>query len=101
VSIVWLRRAWADRQKAIDHIARESPRAALGQLDAIERAVDRLAAYPNSARAGRVAGTRELVVGGTPYIVVYRVEQRAVLILRVLHGVQRWPPERESRDTSG
>jgi len=42
---------------------------------------------------GRVAGTRELVVVGTPYIVVYRIEPAAVVILRVLHGAQRWPSD--------
>jgi toxin ParE1/3/4 len=38
-----------------------------------------------------VPGTRELVVTGTPFIVVYRVEAATVVILRVLHGAQRWP----------
>lgn len=27
---------------------------------------------------------------GTPYAVVYRVEAAAVVVLRVLHGAQRW-----------
>lgn len=64
--------------------------------DAIEAAVTRLAEYPKIGRIGRVAGTRELVVTGTPYIVVYRIEPTAAVILRVLHGAQRWPPEPES-----
>lgn len=59
--------------------------------DAILAAVSRLADYPAIARPGRVASTRELVVVGTPYIVVYRIEPSAVVILRVLHGAQRWP----------
>ncbi len=64
--------------------------------DAIEAAVARLADHPEGARPGRVRGTRELVVTGTPYVVVYRVEPSAVLILRMVHGAQRWPPQRES-----
>jgi plasmid stabilization system protein ParE len=34
-----------------------------------------------------------LVIGRTPYIVAYTVDARrdAVVILRVLHGAQRWP----------
>jgi toxin ParE1/3/4 len=35
--------------------------------------------------------TTELVVVGTPYVVVYRVERSVVLVLRILHGAQRWP----------
>jgi toxin ParE1/3/4 len=42
-------------------------------------------------RPGRVTGTRELVVDGTPYILPYRVRNRVVQILRVLHGARRWP----------
>jgi toxin ParE1/3/4 len=36
--------------------------------------------------------TRELVVSGTPYIVVYLISDDVELI-RVLHGAQQWPPE--------
>jgi toxin ParE1/3/4 len=42
-------------------------------------------------RQGRCAGTRELVIARTPYIVAYRIERLAVVVLRVLHGAQRWP----------
>jgi plasmid stabilization system protein ParE len=42
-------------------------------------------------RAGRVTGTRELVVAGTPYIVPYRVRVEAVEILRVFHAARKWP----------
>jgi plasmid stabilization system protein ParE len=35
-----------------------------------------------------------LPVAGTPYLVVSRVEPDAVVVLRVLHGAQRWPPLR-------
>ena len=42
-------------------------------------------------RPGRVEGTRELVVAGTPYIVPYRVKAEIVQIITVLHSAQRWP----------
>lgn len=76
----------------LDWIAERDAWAAMDMGDAIHAAVSRLADYPAMARAGRVSGTRELVVVGTPYIVVYRIEASAVVILRVLHGAQRWPP---------
>jgi len=31
------------------------------------------------------------VVSGTPYVIAYRVERDAVVILRLLHGAQKWP----------
>jgi toxin ParE1/3/4 len=38
-----------------------------------------------------VPSTRELVIAGTRFIVVYRITDN-VEILRVLHTAQRWPP---------
>lgn len=51
-----------------------------------------LRVQPAQGRLGSVSGTRELVVVGTPYIVVYRVTVEAVELLRILHGAQQWPP---------
>jgi toxin ParE1/3/4 len=45
---------------------------------------------PNSGKPGTDDGTRELVIHGTPYIVVYRVVgSEAVQILRIWHGAQK------------
>ena len=43
------------------------------------------------AGQGRIANTRELVLAGLPYLVVYRVSEDEVQILRLLHGAQEWP----------
>ena len=65
--------------------------AALDAGDAIHAAVGRLSNYPAMAPTWRVPATRELVVVGAPYTVVSCIEPSAVVILRVLHGAQRWP----------
>ena len=93
MKVVWLSRALADRDSQIDYIAQDSPKAAIEQGDRIERQIETLSAYPEMGREGRVAGTRELVVNRTPFIVVYRVWAERIEILRVLHGAQMWPPE--------
>jgi toxin ParE1/3/4 len=95
VRVEWLPEAERNRESQLAYIAERNPWAAIEIGDAIEAAVARLADYPESARPGRVQGTRELVVTGTPYVVVYRVEPSAVVILRLLHGAQRWPPRHE------
>jgi len=41
---------------------------------------------------GRVEDTRELVIPGLPFIVVYRVKKESVEVARVIHGAQEWPP---------
>lgn len=94
--IEWLPEADRNRESQLAYIAERNPWAAIAMGDAIEAAVARLAHYPQSAPRGRVLGTRELVVTGTPYVVVYRIESSAVVILRLLHGAQRWPPNQEA-----
>lgn len=89
--IEWLPAAEASLRAQLDWIADRDPWAAIDMGDAILSAVSRLADFPAIARQGRVAGTRELVVVGTPYVVVYRIEPSVVLVLRILHGAQRWP----------
>jgi len=44
------------------------------------------------AALAEVAATRALVVVGMPAVVVHRIEQTVVLVLRSRHGAQRWPP---------
>lgn len=62
--------------------------------DAIEESVARLEQMPRMGRAGRVAGTRELVVPRTPYIVIYRLQEGEdrVIVVRILHTSRKWPP---------
>ncbi len=91
--IEWLPEAERNLTAQLEWIAEHNLWAAIDMGDAIHAAVSRLADHPAMARLGRVAGTRELVVVGTPYIVVYRIEASAVVILRVLHGAQRWPAQ--------
>ena len=47
--------------------------------------------FPHVGRKGRIAGTRELVFSGLPYIVVCRVVDRVIEVLRIYHGAQDWP----------
>jgi plasmid stabilization system protein ParE len=53
--------------------------------------VEALAEYPALGRPGRIDGTRELALPDIPYIVAYRVGERDVEILAILHTSQRWP----------
>ncbi|WP_407549695.1 type II toxin-antitoxin system RelE/ParE family toxin [Xanthomonas euvesicatoria] len=47
--------------------------------------------HPEGGRPGRVPGTRELVIAGTPYIAVYQIDGNDQRVRRVLHGSQQWP----------
>lgn len=81
-----------DLDRIVEHIAEADLSAALDMWDAIERQVERLRDFPRSSRIGRQPETRELVISGTPYIVIYMVADDVVLI-RLLHGAQKWPAD--------
>jgi toxin ParE1/3/4 len=46
---------------------------------------------PYSGRIGRVEGTREITVSGTSYLVAYRIVERSIHVLAIIHGTQQWP----------
>lgn len=89
--IRWLRKALANLDAEAEYISRDSKQAARRTVATIEQAAEQLADYPSSGRPGRVPGTRELIVTGTPYIIPYRVRGGTVEILRVFHGARKWP----------
>lgn len=90
----WLKAALANLEAEADYIASDDPAAAARVVAEIAAAVGRLPEFPALGRSGRVTGTRELVIPGTPYIVPYRVRAGAVEILRVFHAARQWPGRR-------
>ena len=91
MEIIWRRSAVNDLDAIREFIAEDNPEAAQRVAAAIEAAVDPLADHPELGRAGRVEGTRELVVGGLPYIIAYRVREETVRILAIIHTSRQWP----------
>ena len=91
MTLRWTPLAGNHLQSAYDYLARERPSAANHSIERILSAVETLQHHPHMGRAGRVPGTRELVVTGTPFVVGYRVRSGHVETLAVLHGARRWP----------
>ena len=91
VSIAWSRCAIAHMVELRAYIARDNPEAAGEVAATLLAAVERLAELPHLGRSGRVAGTRELVVPGTPYVIAYRPRGQRLEIIAVFHGRQKWP----------
>jgi len=92
MTLIWSPEAIADLIALRAYIDQDDPAAAQRVALHIVRNVETL--LPNSpemARPGRVAGTRELVVPRTPYIVPYRLVGHTIQVLRVFHGARRWP----------
>lgn len=90
----WTRRAERDLDAIAAYIGQDSPAAAARViLELVDQVESILGSQPAAGRPGRVIGTRELVIGGLPYVVPYRVRERDLEILRVLHTSRRWPHE--------
>jgi toxin ParE1/3/4 len=91
LSIRWLPQAQSNRLEQLEYIAQDNPLAAINQDEEIERQINMLLAHPQMGRPGRVAGTRELVISSTPFVVIYRLQEQSIEVLRLLHSAQQWP----------
>ena len=90
----WSREAGRDRDDIFSFIAIENFAAAVTNDEKISAIEDQLSHFPQSGRAGRVAGTREWVITGTAFLAIYSTAGDQLTVLRVIHGAQSWPPER-------
>jgi len=90
VKLRWLKGATRSLRVIHAYIAVDNPQAAKYVVQGIREAAHRLSQFPDSGRAGKAAGTRELVLPQWPYIVVYRVMSDEVQILRVFHSATDW-----------
>jgi len=89
--IVWSPRAIEHLAHLRAYIARDNPKAAGRIASALLDAVERLAELQNLGRTGRVAGTRELVVPRTPYVIPYRLRGDRLEGIGVFHSRKKWP----------
>lgn len=89
--IRWSPEAADDLERIVNRIKPNNVTAARRVAETIYRRCAELDFFPNRGRAGRIAGTRELVPAPLPYIIVYRVEPDAVEIVRIYHSAQNWP----------
>lgn len=90
--IRWSSQAAGDLERICDRIERDSPNAARRVAQTIYAGCELLKVSPYMGRASiRMVGRRELVFPRLPYIVVYRVSDRAIEISRIFHAAQDWP----------
>ncbi len=91
MKVIWSRRAILNLTALRNRIARDSEQQAAMVAARILHSVDLLQSQPVLGRAGRVSGTRELVIPGTPYLIPYRVRGERLELIAIFHGRQRWP----------
>ena len=85
--IKWTKTALASVEEIAGYIAKDNPTRAASFVLELQSAVTKLQAHPGMGRAGRVPGTRELVLHKN-YIAIYRVRGDGVEILRLHHAAR-------------
>ncbi len=90
MQIKWTPTAAQHLQAIQDCIAQDNPAAAHRVAQTIKQRVEKLTHHPYSGRPGRVEGTRELILSGSPYTVVYAVSGNQLVVLAVFHQARKW-----------
>jgi len=93
LKIVWTPRARARLRQIRAFVAQDKPEvkpeSAARLTTRMVAVIEALREHPYLGRAGAEPGSRELVIGGTPYIVSYWLEGDRVTISTIYHGAQR------------
>ena len=89
VEIVWSPLALTRLREIRAYVAKDKPEAAARLAMRIVAVVEALSEHPYLGRIGTEPGIRELVIAGTPYVVLYRVQAGRVIISTIWHGAQR------------
>lgn len=90
MKIRWSPAAADDLQHISDYLRQRYPRHRQPTIERIYAEIRSLKDLPNRGRQGRRVGTREMFLLRLPYVVVYRVRDERVEILRILHTSQDW-----------
>jgi toxin ParE1/3/4 len=91
MNAVWSPRAIRHLVAIREYIEKDSEGNAALIAGRILEAIEILRTQPQMGRPGRLAGTRELVAPGAPYIVPYRVRRERLELLAVFDGRRQWP----------
>jgi plasmid stabilization system protein ParE len=91
VKLIWLTQARVEFRNIAEGIAVEHVQAANEFERRVTTAVGHLQAFPDAGRRGYIKGTREVVIYGYPYILVYRTQGDCLQVLTVRHAAREWP----------
>lgn len=91
LNVVWSPRAISHLIAIREYIEKDSEENAAHVARRILDAIGVLRTQPHMGRPGRLVGTRELVVSGTPYVIPYRVNRERLELLAAFDGRRQWP----------
>ncbi len=82
----------------VQYIEKRNPVAAIRTVRRIKAMVNGLIIDPNRGRAGRIFGTRELVITNTSYIAAFRIRGDEIQILKIVHHARNWEEAMKDAD---
>ena len=89
----WTPVAASDLEDIRDYVELRFPAFARSTVKTIYSDIQSLRRFPMRGRVGEIDGTRECLLAPLPYVVVYRVTDAAVEILRIWHTSQDRRPK--------
>ncbi len=90
MQVVWSRNAINNITAIRAYIAEDDPSAASRIAARILEAGNALEVFPDRGRGSDLLNFRELIVVGTPYVLVYQVVGETVEIASIWHTSQNW-----------
>ena len=91
MQVKWLKWALRNLEQARNYVFQDNPTAAQELIIKIQNAANQLQNYPFMGKNGRVEGTKELIISNSPYILIYRIKEETVEVLRILHTSKFYP----------
>ena len=91
MKIIRTQTAIGDLKAVRDYITQTDPQAAQRVTIKLYDAASMLAQFPASGRSGRIPNTRELIISDLPFIIPYKVDEKCVQILAIMHTSRKWP----------
>ncbi len=91
LSLKWTKTAARHLQAVSDYLVNQDrPETARNIILKILNGIEQIRSFPESGRKGRVDGTFELVIPGTPFNVIYCHRKGAIIIISILHQAKAW-----------
>jgi toxin ParE1/3/4 len=85
---IWSPEAAADIDDIWEFIAADNPDAADRMVTTIHTTLATLGDHPKLGSQGRRSRTREFVVAGSPYLLIYRISKDFLEVVHVVHGAR-------------
>jgi toxin ParE1/3/4 len=84
----WTPNAVEDLESIYAYLSKHRPIWAQSTIRLLYDAARSLRTMPDRGRAGKIAGTKELVLDRIPYLVIYQVTGQVVELIHIVHTSQ-------------